>query len=435
MKAAILLTCGSAAMQHGLSMGSFAVGLYQEYALKPEQIACAYDQLFEHCLIVNATRDESMKLSHRDYDVYDGERSMRYKKPFIKLLVLSEENPIALIEQCLALPHPHRTLEALHATVFDTTLDNVQALLKPAKYNAPPGSDLRIRLYENCEGSSLNGIKKYLCAKIEEETKEPWCVYVQSKDMRGVKNRLEPIDAFLYLLRRAASHGVDFDAELRGILESTLVNAKEAALTGTFLRDFMKKIVAMKGSREQHTEYCMHMLFDTLAAVKNEVALWIARWDAFSIKAQYSVMEYVRNAHEADISAYFAINCVYPLSYSNNCPLRVADDKYNALYNFFFNASQMEKGFPRMKELLQDDALLARLPFTFCYRILDDLCTNLAGYAPLHMSMILSLLARLPQNTFDIVERHAIDNRNINLVGLLPHRQLMAIILQQNPLV
>ncbi|KAI4292042.1 hypothetical protein PAPHI01_1316 [Pancytospora philotis] len=440
MNIAASLALAAALVQSSPSVSSFAVDLTQKYALEHTQTARMHEALFENCLRVNADRDESLKLVHSGYDFNDGKRLLKQKRSFIKLVLLSEQDPTTLIDKMLA-THPYRTMEALHDILFSAKLNNVRGLLQEADYNAPASCILGKLLRANAAEPKLDSTRNYLCDKIMHGTSAPWCDYMRHEEAQGMQRWIEPIDAFLYLLLRVASHGADFDAELKGILGTVLATADEGFLAERFVTDFMNKVLLMHNSDKQHVEHCMRLLFGTLAAVQNATALKIACMDAFSVGAKYSIMEYIRYSHEADISGYFAINVAYPDSCHSGRSKKEADGKYEALFGFFFNEVQIAKGHPRVKELLQDDALMHRLPGSFYYRVFGDVWKNEAEHGPQTSGMALSLLARLPGIKFDAVRELAASDNNNSLLELLhhkcsiAHRSIMALVQQQNPLV
>ncbi|KAI4292041.1 hypothetical protein PAPHI01_1315 [Pancytospora philotis] len=432
MRTAILLVCVNAVLQHTSSTSRFTVGLTKKYAVKHVHTACAYEALYERCLRVNAGRDRPMKIAHTKYDLNDVERPLSHKKIFIKLVLLSEKKPIALIKDILAV-HPYRTMEALHDILFKATWSNINWLVRQSDYNVRAYGALHETLRENCHTWQLNRIRNYLCGEIEKETREPCHVYMQNKDTRAAKGKVESIDAFLYLLRRVASRKADFYLEMTGILEVALANAGDAYLADHFVRNFMRRAWSLEDGHKLHVDYCTYLLFCTAAIMRNEAALSIARWDEFSSKSMYSIMKYIRYWHEVNISVHFAINVVYPASYCGSYIVQGGDEEYAVLFDFFFSSVQVEKKHPRMEELLGNDDLMGRLPGTFYYRVFDDICRQEVEQHPKHIEIVLSLLTRLPEDKFAAVRELAVQNNNNNVLELSRHRSIMAL-LQQHEL-
>ncbi|KAI4292044.1 hypothetical protein PAPHI01_1318 [Pancytospora philotis] len=434
MSIADLLAQASAFVQRSPNFSSFAGTLNQKYAVSLEETASAYDALFKSCLRVNAGRDASLRLASTKFDIDDGDRWTGQKKTFIKLIILSEENPIARIEKISA-THPYRTMEALHDILFYSTWDNVRVLFQPSRYNVHPGSSLRDIFHTNCRAEELIKIRRCIRSRIVQETSAPCRVYMRSKEVRGIRGKIEPIDAFLYLLRRVALYKADFYIEMASIFEAVLVNAENTFLPAFFIEIFMSKVVLLEGKCEKHVDYCTYLLFDKLATVKTEAALEIARWPEYSSESNHSIIKYIRYWHEAKISAYFAINIVYPASYSDDLMADEADEKCNVLFDYFFNEVEIRKEYPRMKELLQDEGLMNRLPDTFYYRVFAVFWKYREISAVGNLCIMESTLYAFPENKWRAVIELAMQHRNIDLLLLLNGRKTAPSALRQNPLI
>ncbi|KAI4292043.1 hypothetical protein PAPHI01_1317 [Pancytospora philotis] len=450
MTIADLVAHMTALVQSLPSTSGFEVRPMEEYALDLAQTTDAYDAVLESCRRANTGRCRSFKLKHRRYNVNHSIKQLRGKKTFIKLVVLSETDPYTLIHSMLD-KQSYRTMEALHDIIFSTSWNNIKVMLQPNDYNAHSSTALYRRLHENSADVKLDPVKAGLCRRMSQETKKPWRAYMQSKRAQGLESKIEPVDAFLYLLRRVASHGADFDEELRGILESVFAwdgfplpagaadsyacnvpdSTKRQLIIYDFIERFMKRVLSLKNFRDNHQLSCKRILVSVAARIKTLAAYKVAASDIFLAQPAFSVADYIKNGQSAKITTHFAVN--FSCTSAPLKRLRERGALCDVLFDFFINEVETRRAHPRMQELLQNDVLMDKLPVIFYYRIFDLLSTNGAVSDIRDVRIIKSLSSAFPEDKYHAVKKLAEEQNNTNLLSLLNERSVAPSAPQRSP--